>query len=427
MAKKQWKRAALSLLSLGSIVLLACGGQADNGENGTGSANGGESGSATLNVDSDPRYTEFINEIIPAFEEEHNVTVEVTERDMFDAIEALPLDGPAGIGTDVIVAPYDRIGILGQQGHLSEVALPDDGRYDESDERQVLLEDTTYGAPFVIESLVLFYNNDLISEAPADFADLETLNEDERFDFAAEPGKNTAFLANWITPYHYLGLLSGYGGYVFGEDGTDVEDIGLNTDEAVEGLTYLTDWFQDRWPQGMMDATSAEDFMNQQFIDGNTAAVINGPWGAASYQEAGVDFGVSTIPILPNGEDYEPFAGGTAWAISQYSENKELAQEWLDFVTNTENSQRLYDLTGEVPANQETRETIAQGDNELTTAVIDQYSSAVPMPNIPEMEEVWTGAEALIYDAASGNKTPEQSANDAVEVIRQNIEQKYDN
>lgn len=424
MAYKGWKRLALGVVSASALLLLAaCNGGGGGGE--TSTSGGDAGGSTTLKVDVDPRYTDYVNEIIPAFEKEHDVTIKITEKDMFDSIEALPLDGPAGIGTDVLVAPYDRIGILGQQGHLAEVALPEDGRYDELDKKQVLSSDKVYGAPFVIETLVLFYNKDLIDTAPATFKDLEELSKDERFDFKNETGKNTAFLANWVTPYHYLGLITGYGGYVFGAEGTDTSDIGLNTPEAVEAITYASSWYQDIWPQGALDVTSAENFMNDQFTGEHTAAVINGPWGAASYKDANVNYGVSTIPTLPNGENYQPFAGGSGWTISSYSKNKELAQEWLDYVNNAENSQKLYEISTEIPANQETRTAISKGNDELTNAVIEQYNSAVPMPNIPEMEEVWTGTESMIFDAASGNKTPKESADDAVQLIKDNIEQKY--
>ena len=47
------------------------------------------------------------------------------------------------------------------------------------------------------------------------------------------------------------------------------------------------------------------------------------------------------------------------------------------------------------------------------------------MPNIPEMAEVWTGAENLIVDAASGKKTPQEAANASVKQIKQTIQQKY--
>ena len=45
-----------------------------------------------------------------------------------------------------------------------------------------------------------------------------------------------------------------------------------------------------------------------------------------------------------------------------------------------------------------------ESKNELASAVIKQYESAAPAPNIPEMAEVWTGAESLMFDAASGKK-----------------------
>ena len=47
------------------------------------------------------------------------------------------------------------------------------------------------------------------------------------------------------------------------------------------------------------------------------------------------------------------------------------------------------------------------------------------MPNIPEMAEVWTGMESIMYDAASGKKTPQEAADAAVKIIKDNIAQKY--
>lgn len=413
----------IGFLSLTALVLTAC---TDNTSDSNDSESGGKETASVLKIDVDERYTDYVNAIVADFEKEQGVTVEVTEKNMFDSIEALPLDGPAGIGTDVLIAPYDRIGILGEQGHLFEVNLPNDDRYDNMDKNQVLSEGKIYGAPFVIETLVMFYNKNLVETVPKTFNDLEKLAEDNQFEFENEKGTNTAFLANWVAPYHYMGLITGYGGYIFGEDGRDTTDIGLNTPEAIEAIEYASKWYQDVWPKGALDATSAENFMNDQFTSEKTAAVINGPWGAASYKEAGLNYGVATIPTLPNGENYQPFAGGTGWTISTYSKNKGLAQKWLDFVNNTKNTQTLYEMTAEIPANQETRSAISNGDEELTNAVIKQYISAVPMPNIPEMEEVWTGTESMIFDAASGNKTAKEAADDAVKLIEENIKQKYE-
>ena len=86
----------------------------------------------------------------------------------------------------------------------------------------------------------------------------------------------------------------------------------------------------------------------------------------------------------------------------------------------------LHEFNSEVPANQQARQAVVDaGENELAIAVIEQYNDAVPMPNIPEMAEVWTGAETMMFDAVSGNKSAQQSADDAVQGIVDNIAQKY--
>lgn len=435
MNKKRFKKYLMGVVSASALILAACGGGEEATDETSSAADGNETteqgsgdfSGTTLKITIDPMYTEFVNGISAAFEEETGATIEVEEKDMFETLEALPLDGPAGLSPDVMLAPYDRIGGLGQQGHLAEYTLPDDGRYDETDEQQVTMDGAIYGAPFVIESMVLYYNTDLLETAPTSFEELEALTEDEQYAYEGEAGKSVAFLANWVDFYNSYGLLNGFGGYVFGADGTDPTDIGLNTPEAIEGIEYATDWFQNTWPQGMLDVTTAGNFIDEQFTTGAAGAVINGPWAASNYTESGINVGVATIPTLPNGEEYQPFAGGKGWVVSEYSENAELGQAFLDFVTNEENMEALYsEYTSEVPANQMVRQTIVDAnEDELAMAVVNQYNVSSPMPNIPEMAEVWVGAETMMFDAGSGNKTAEETANDSVEVIQQNIEQKY--
>lgn len=430
MSKKNWKKYVLGLVTASSMLLLAaCGGDEDTGTDDGDTANEGDADTeevgGTLNVSVGADYIDFINEIAPAFEEEHGVTVEVSERELFETLDGLALDGPAGLAPDVTISPYDRIGGLGLQGHLSPVEFNTDGRYDEIDERQVTAGDEVYGAPYVVEALVMYYNTDLLDEAPTTFEELEALAEDDAYAFENEAGTNTAFLANWVDFYSTYGLLSGYGGYVFGEDGTDTSDIGLNTPEAIEAIEYASTWY-DVWPEGMLDASSAGNFVDDSFINGNTAAIIGGPWSAASYNDAGLNYAAAPIPVLPSGNPYAPFGGGKGWIISEYSENKEAAQLWLDFVTTEENMLALHEFNNEVPANQQARQSIVDaGENNLAIAVVEQYNNSVPMPNIPEMAEVWTGAETMMFDAVSGNKTAEESANDSVQTISDNIAQKY--
>lgn len=368
---------------------------------------------------------DYVIENIEAFEAEHGVNVEVWDTDMFEVLDGLSLDGPAGTGPDVLIAPYDRIGGLGTQGLIQPVTLNEDANYNETDIQQVTANDQIFGAPTVIETLVMFYNTELLDAAPTTFEELEALGQDERFAFEGEEGRNVGFLTNWVDFYMTYGLLAGYGGYVFGEDGTNTDDVGLNNEGAIEAIEYATNWYQNTWPQGMLDVTSATDFINQSFMNGETAAVITGPWMANDFNNSGVPYDVANIPTLPNGENYQPFGGGKAWAVSAFTQKQELAQEFLNWVTSEEQQTAMYERLGEIPANQVAREAAAQSDSKLTAAVIEVYENAIPMPNIPQMAEVWVGAESLMFDAASGTKSAEESANDAVELITQTIQQNY--
>ena len=419
MKKRNAKKLGLGLVSLGILGgLAACG-------NGNSSAEGDTEEGKTLTVSVDSGYKDYINEIKNTFEKENDVKIKLVEKDMFDQLESLALDGPAGKGPDVMMAAYDRIGALGQQGHLAEVKLGNESAYDETDKAQVTYDGKIYGEPAVIETLVLYYNKDLVDTAPSTFKDLENLSKDSRFAFESEAGKNTGFLAKWTDFYYSYGLIAGYGGYVFGDDGTDPSDIGLNNAGAVEGISYATDWFQNVWPKGMQDIKSAGDFASQQFMSNKTAAIIDGPWQAQTYKENNINYGVAKIPTLNNGQPYQPFGGGKGWVVSNYAKNKDLSQKWLDYVTNQENQEKFFEMVNEIPANQQARETAKAKNDELTTAVIEQYETAQAMPNIPEMGEVWTGAENLMFDAASGSKTPKESADEAVKTISEAIEQKY--
>lgn len=409
-----WKKVGLATLAAGLTVgLAACGSKSS------------ESNQKTLTVTVDKGYKDYINDIKGDFEKKNGVKVVVKTKDALATLDSLKLDGPAGKAADVMMAPFDRVAVLGKQGQLATVKLADDGRYNDADKKNVTLKGKTYGEPVTIETLVMYYNKDLIKKAPTSFKELETLSKDSKFAYENDKTKNVAFLTQWTNFYNAYGLIKGYGGYVFGDNGTNPKEIGLNNEGSVEGLTYISDWFKNVWPKGMMSTSSNENFVTDQFTSGKTAVVIDGPWMAAKYKKAKVNYGVAALPTLDNGNKYQAFGGGKAWVISNYSKQKGLGQKWLDYVTNKKNQTKFFKDTNEVPANEQARGAVAKGDNDLAKAVIAQYKDADPMPNIPEMAEVWTGAENLIVDSAAGKKTPQQAADAAVKQIKQTIQQKY--
>ena len=406
--------AVLGTVGFASLLLVACGGKKEDSS----------SAKNSLTVYVDNGYKSYMEEAAKAFEKETGTKVDIKTGDALGGLDKLSLDNQSGKAPDVMMAPYDRVGGLGNDGQLAEVTLNKDSKTDKTTESLVTNGGKVYGAPAVIETLVLYYNKDLLQEAPKTFGELEELAKDSKYDFAGEEGKNTAFLADWTNFYYAYGLLSGNGGYVFGKNGTDPKDVGLNNQGAIDGIEYAKTWYA-KWPKGLQDTKGAANFIQTQFQEGKTAAIIDGPWKASSLKEAKVNYGVATIPTLPNGKAYSAFGGGKAWVIPAGANHPEAAQKFVDFLTTTDQQKAFYDKTNEVPANTEAREYAVGKNDELTTAVVKQFENAQPMPNISEMSTVWDPAATMLFDAVSGKKSAKDAADDAVKLIKETIEQKF--
>ncbi len=413
---------ALSLVTVGAVALTATACGSSTADSGTDSG-GSTEGTKKLVVSAEASYKDFLEDIKGDFEAEHNVTIEIQEKGMFDMLDALALDGPAGLAPDVFIMPHDRIGSLAATGMLSPVTL-DESAYTDVALQAATYEGKTYIAPAAIEAVMLFYNKDLLPEAPTSFEELEALAQDDKYAFTNEAGRSTAFLAKLVDFYVAYGIVGGYGGNVFGDNNTNPEEIGLNNAGGVKGLEYIQKW-DNIMPVGMQDEQSSYDFMMQYFNEGKTAAIINGPWAANDVKEAGVNVGFAPLPTLPGGDTPTPFGGVKGWGISSFSTEQELANEWVNYVTNEANGNKFFEFNQEITPNPAVLEAIQATDNELAKTVIEQFAVAVPTPNIPEMAEVWE-FKAALFDVAQG-KNAQESADKAVQLVKDNITAKHSN
>ncbi|MGL6360456.1 extracellular solute-binding protein [Aeromonas hydrophila] len=115
-----------------------------------------------------------IEEAVKAFEAKHNVKVKILETPYAQQIEKLRLDGPAGIGPDVLVLPHDQVGTAVVQGLISEIKPGADylaGFTKPAVDAQTY-EGKLYGLPKAVETIVMVYNKDLLPKAPESFDEL---------------------------------------------------------------------------------------------------------------------------------------------------------------------------------------------------------------------------------------------------------------
>ncbi|MCA0984704.1 extracellular solute-binding protein [Halobacillus yeomjeoni] len=357
---------------------------------------------------------------IASFEEEHGIKVEFKELDMSDKMrEQLRLDGPAGKGPDVLTLPHDQIGQLAIEGLISPLEFDSSVTdiYTDASISAQTYDGKLYGLPKATETPVFIYNKEHMEEAPETFEEL--------FEFSKEFGeeKEYGYLALWDNFYFGNAVIAGYGGYVF--DKTDgkynPQDLGLNNEGAVEGAAYIQKWYEEVFPSGIVGESggSAKDGL---FQEGKVASMMDGPWAFQTLNEAGIDYGVAPLPKLPNGEYPETFVGVKGWHVSAQSENKKWAEELVKWIANEENAKIRFEETNEIPPVKSLIEDPVIADNEKARAVAVQSERATPMPNIPEMSEVWEPMAQALQLVATGKSEPEKALNEATETIKSQIE-----
>lgn len=413
----------LYLISSGiliSAILLGCGPGESNSEESSAPEN---NDGAKLVLWEDIDKAVGTEEAIAAFEEEHNVTVEVIERPYGDNVEDLRLDGPGGTGPDVFAMPHDSIGTAVTEGLIKplDVSQEVQDQYTESAMLSQMVDGEVYGLPYAVETTLLYYNRDLVDEE-----NLPT-TLDEWYEFSKNiTGDGTyGFLALWDQIYYAQSIIGGYGGYIFAQDDEgnyDVEDIGLNNEGAIEAAEYIQKFYSEGlFPSGIIGEQGI-NVLDSLFSEGKAAAVISGPWNLGPYEQAGIDYGVVPLPKLSNGEPMSSFVGVKSYNVSSYSEYPELAQELVLWLTNEENQLTRYENTREVPAVKALEDNPVITESDSTQAIFEQSGNSVLMPGIPEMSEVWTPADSALQTIATGSAEPEEALNGAAEAIRNQIE-----
>lgn len=354
---------------------------------------------------------------VEKFEAEHGVNILVVEKAYAQQLEDLRLDGPAGSGPDVFTMPADQIGTAVVEGLVKEVNADDavKASFTEASIQSQTIDGKLYGLPKSVETQILFYNKDLIAEEdlPDSLEGWYELSQHNTSDAYA-------FLALFDQLYYTMGVIGGYGGYIFNQDENGnylPEDVGLNNAGAVEAVDYVSKFYTEKlFPDGIIGEQGI-NVLEALFVEGRVQAVISGPWNLEPFTSAGLNYGVKELPLLPNGEHMQSVAGVKSYNISSYTKNPELAEAFLLFITNEENSLVRYEETLEVPAVLALSEHPTVVENDAAEAIALQSEHAKLVPGIVQMNEVWNSMDPALQIVMNGQATAQEALDIAVQQI----------
>lgn len=420
------KRHSLSFLAVLVLVLAACGGGADTtttaGATTTTAAATTTTAEATtttagevieLLIWADEARTPVIQEVAEAFTEATGVVVTVETKEFGDIRDQMVELGPAGEGADVFIGAHDWTGQLAVSG----VAAPIDLGSKAGDFETVALDAFSYGGdlysvPYATEAIAFYYNTDLVPEAPATWEEIADIcaGLDGIENCVGVPGGGDAPDA-----YHNYPFVSALGGYIFAYDpatGYDPTDVGLDSEGAIAGMTFL----QEQVEAGVIGATNY-DTAKAFFLDGTEPFWMTGPWEVGNLNgQTTVNWAVAKIPTI-GGNAPAPFVGAQGFFLSAFTENAVVAQSFLlDYIATAEAQQALYDADPRNPAFTAVLETLA--DDPVAATFAASAADGNPMPNIAEMSAVWAPLGENIQLVRNGELAADEAMTVAAQAVR---------
>jgi len=394
---------AVSVLLAGTMAmsLAACGGKkteepntaapTDNGQAAQTEELKPEAGAKLLVWDSGDQ-KEFIAEVGKAFEAKYGVKVEYADVGPDKSMNQMLTDGPAGVGADVFKAVHDRTG----SGVSAGVILPNDFFAEETKKESyetaiqaVTSNGMLFGYPVSVETTAVYYNKDLIANVPdtwqgvVDFAKTFNDTKNNKYAYMWEAGNG----------YWSYGIFAGYGAYVFGKNGTDAKDIGMNNEGAVEAGKFFKG-LKEILPVKTADING--DIRKSLFEQGKLAMNVSGPWDSGSYKKVVKNLGVAPYPKLPNGKQMKPFSGVKAFFVNANTKYPNAAKLFANFISDAEWQKKNFEQFGNLPANKTLANDEKIKNDPIAAGFLKQFETSEPMPSIPEMKVYWDTVEAAL-------------------------------
>lgn len=298
---------------------------------------------------------------------------------------------------DMFIFAHDKIGVFAEMGILAPM--------EELVGQEVLEEylpmtlsaatykDTLYQLPLYFETLLFMYNQKYMQteEVPKTTKELLAYME-----------KNTGrgrygFVEQHSTAYYSAAWIHGFGGTIIEAEGVPFTD----EDAVKRALEYHLQFVE------LMPGETEYNTVNTLFLEGKADSTIGGPWMVPSAREAGIELGIAAMPVVDEtGKALAPYSGvqGIHVLNSAAVTKTDNVKAVLEALTDIEIGVNLALASGCAPANEGCYQDERVENDEMVVAMRDTAEIAVPMPNIPEMDVMWTVVGNLLTDVNLSGK-----------------------
>jgi len=355
-----------------------------------------------------------VSALIETYEEAHpEVDINRTTVPFGDLKARIIQAAATGTMPDLLIVDnpdHQAIAAQGALADLTEVMADWEAKdlYFEGPWSSTMYEGRNYGVPFGSNATALFYNKDAFAEAGIE-APPETWEELRETARQLTTGGRSGFCLSLINTeegtFTFLPLLWQAGG--------DVPTVG--GEPTVEALGFLNTLMNEDGSVSRAAISWGQGDVYNQFIGGQCAMMINGPWQLPVIREENLDFEWDVAP-WPQNEESASSLGGENFAVGN-SADVETAWGVLEWMTQPENLKEALLINGYLPNRSDMAEDPAFTEDPAKAVFVDMVEIARARaygPNYPEIsEQIMT----MVQSVLAGGQSPEEAAQAAAAAI----------
>ena len=303
---------------------------------------------------------------------------------------------------DLFIFAHDKVGVFAEMGILAPIeSLLEEGaltNYLPMTLNAATYQDTLYQLPLYFETLLFMYNRRYMQdeEVPTTTDELLTYMENNT-------GRGRyGFVEQHSTAYYSAAWIHGFGGFIIDEKGIPFPDA-----QAVkDALNYHAKFV------ALMPGETEYNTVNTLFLEGKADATIGGPWMVPSARAAEIDLGIAPMPTVDaTGRALAPYSGVQGIHVLNFAaeQKTEAVKKLIAALTDPTIGIDLAMASGCAPANSLCYDDERVANDELVQSMRTTAEIAIPMPNIPEMDVMWTVVGNLLTDVNLSGKDIDES------------------
>jgi multiple sugar transport system substrate-binding protein len=289
-----------------------------------------------------------------------------------------------------------------------------------------VVDDTTYGIPWYVDTRVLFYRKDLLAragwnEVPTTWADWRRAMQDVKRTVGND--RWAIFLPSneWAQPAIF-GMQAG---------SPLLKDGGrwgaFSDPEFLRAFEFYLGLYRD----GLAPVYGNTDIANlfQEFERGLFVFYITGPWNIGEFgrrlpDELQDDWATAPLPGPTGPESGLSTAGGSSLVLFRGSEHPAESWKLIEFLSRPEIQVQFYQLTGDLPPRIVAWQDTILSRNDKAFAFRQQLDRVKPVPLVPEIELIMAKLIDYAEQSIRGGVPPEVAMRRLDDEVNQILEKR---